>query len=153
MEKLHRFLIIARNTFIFPAIILAILSFSTLFWSKTTGTILAAERERVTFDGKPVANGYHGRYGGSFHWVKARYSYTVDGNDYRGWLICICLPIGFQLPEADTVFHVYYAPLLPSLSVLHRMPDFFLIGLLLILGAGANVAAQRLKSLNPEPQD
>lgn len=147
LEKLHRFLILARNTSIFPALILTILSVSTLFWAKTTGTILTAERERLTFAGDAVANGYHGRYGGEFHWVKAKYSYKVDGNDYESGLICICLPIGFQLSRPGADVEMYYAPLIPSLSVLYRTPDFLLIALLLMLGAGANVAAQRLRSL------
>lgn len=151
LKQLHRILTIARNTLILPAIILATLSLSTLFWSKTTGTMHSSMSARVTTAGDAVAHGYHGRYGGSFHLDVAKYSYTVEDNNYSSGLVCICLPIGLQLPEAGAKVAVYYVPMLPSVSVLRRTPDFWLIGLLLFLGVGANVAAQRLSSLKPEP--
>lgn len=106
---------------------------------------------RVTTTGDTVAHGYHGRYGGSFYVGVAKYSYSVEGNDYTSGLVCICLPIGLQLPEAGAKVAVYYVPLLPSISVLRRAPDFWLIGLFLFLSMGAHVAAQRLSSLKPEP--
>lgn len=146
-QKLHRLLITIRNFCVWPAAILAVVSASTIFWASTNGQMVLAERERHESDGGTVADGMFGRYGGTFHWIKAKYFYTVDGENYSSRFVCICLPIGFNLPDAGEEVRVYYVPVLPALSVLFRGPDVLLIGLLLIFGAGAGVAARRLRNM------
>lgn len=147
LQRLHRFLVIIRSFCVWPAAILAVVSASTIFWASVNGQMVLAERELQKSEGGSVADGMFGRYGGTFHWVKAIYSYTVDGENYNSRFVCICLPIGFNLPDAGEEVRVYYVPALPALSVLFRGPDVLLIGLLLIFGAGAGVAASRLRNM------
>lgn len=127
-------------------------SLSTIFWVETTGRVLSLGIKQHESPGSRFANagyggGSHNKYGGKFYWASARYEYRVKDEAYENSLICVCLPIGYQLPESRQSVTVYYLPFLPSVSVLIRGPHFFLSGLLLVFGLGAGAIVSKLKRL------
>ena len=124
--------------------VFAILSFSTLFWSYTTGTVFQANQLGVNGGRLNLApQGKYGRFSGSFNWHTAQYDYEVDGKIYTNSLICICLPIGIEV-EARKKSRVFYLSFLPSVSVLVRGPHFFLASIIALLGTGLFVMGKRV---------
>ncbi|WNO11171.1 hypothetical protein [Teredinibacter sp. KSP-S5-2] len=130
------------------AVLIAFISISTLCWTKADGRVERSGEGRYNGGAFNLApNGNLGRFSGSFSWVKAEYTYSVHGEEYRGNLVCFCFPIGMKVPEFYSVVNVYYLPSIPSVSVLHRGPHLVGPLFLLFIGLGFRALRKRIQSI------
>lgn len=91
-----------------------------------------------------------GQFGGSFDIGLAKYIYSVKGGSYESSLVCICIPIGIDIPAAGKRVKIYHVPFWPQVSVMKRGPHFILVSILLLFGAFLWVIKRKLDRL-PDP--
>jgi len=92
------------------ALVILILSFSTIYWNETQGTIQSFHERLVKHKG-----GYPGipysqdAISGEFTFRSIEYQYEVDDKNYNNTNFCICLPIGIKhKTNYDGTIKVYY---------------------------------------------
>jgi len=129
-----RFSTIVRLTsaaFALIAIVLLSIGISTLYWPKTKATIETSESERITLHGY---NSRHVTNSTDLDLQVARYTYSVNGIEYKNSQICFCLPLGWKNQEqiGDNAT-VSYLSARPEWSVLRPGPD--LLAVLILLSA------------------
>lgn len=126
---------IAGWLFIGMSAVTLLLSLSTRGW-----TAYSARLVDVTNTNISVGPGYSGipktsqGFRGSYSVSGATYTYVIDGTNFSGSTICICIPIGIDIPSADIETAVYVGPLGSALPVLVRGPHFVLPALVALIG-------------------
>ena len=130
------------------AVVLLILSVSTVFWSRTEGDIVSISRHLNYYSGSGGRMAVPS-YGGHLKWVEARYSYAVDGNNHQGSLLCICIPYELELPNAGARVSVYYVPFLPEIAIVNRDMPWLALLVLAFLGAGFMALESWVKGFLP----
>ena len=128
-----------RNLAKFGSLFLAIglgyfiFSMSTKSWEPVSANLVSVSSSTVkTSDGGPSFRDRLGA-GSSYSWPSVNYEYSYKGEKYQSNTVCICIPIGIQIPIEHST-NVYVAPYYPSLSVLVQGPHFLLLSILILLG-------------------
>ena len=154
LEKLATGTRVVRSSFLTLGIMIILLSLSTIFWDEGVGYISESSiHYHLNGNNKYPPNGYYGRFGGTFSWVSAKYTYKVGETRYQSRLLCVCLPVGLNVKSKGQEVTVYYLPFYPAISVLFRGPHLFLGVSLLFFSLGFGALERKIRKFRRKAGD
>jgi len=122
-----------------------IFSMSTKSWEPVEARLLSSSSNTVTTsEGGPSYRNRMGA-GSSFSLPVVNYEYQFKGKVFNSSTVCICVPIGIDIPIKNTI-QAYVAPYYPSLSVLVQGPHFILLLILTLVGGACFLVSNFLQN-------
>ena len=133
IRKARRKLVKFGSILLFIGLGYFIFSMSTKSWEPVSANLVSVSSNTIkTADGGPSLKNRLGA-GSSYSWPSVNYEYSYSGQKFKGNTVCICIPIGIQVPISQST-NVYVAPYYPSLSVLVHGPHLLLLFIFILLG-------------------